>query len=154
MARNRGGQHQRRPRLSLMGLAASTILIRSLSLKLTDWPLYLHEPSSCCMARPTPANIWPCGPTLTAQVTLANQRPMQAPPAAKPGHCLHIHFCLNPMGCFSFCISPSFFFHFLSLNSFFFFFSSFVTIVYLALMTPYSPSYNTHLSYPGNEDGV
>lgn len=104
MARNRGGQHQRRPGLSLMGLAAGTILIRSLSLKPADWPLYLHEPSSCTMARPTPANIWPRGPSHTAQVTLANQRPMQGASAAKPVHCIHIHFSLNPMGCFLFFI--------------------------------------------------
>lgn len=141
MARNCGGQHQRRPRLSLMGLAASTILIRSLSLKPTDWPLYLHEPSSCGTARLTPANIWPHGPSPTAQVTLANQRPMQGAPAAKPVHCLHIHLSLNPMGCFSLCISPAFFFHFLSLNPHFFYSFPSVAVVYLALTTPYSPPY-------------
>ncbi|KAA8594707.1 hypothetical protein FQN60_011842, partial [Etheostoma spectabile] len=53
-------------------------------LKPTHWPLYLHEPSSCGMARPTPANIWPHEPSHTTQVTLANQWPMQGAPAAKP----------------------------------------------------------------------
>lgn len=125
MARNCGGQHQRRPRLSLMGLAASTILIRSLSLKPTHWPLYLQETSSCGTARPAPANIRPCGHSHTAQVTLANQQLMQGAPAAKSAHCLHIHFSLNPMGCFSFCTSPSLSFHFLSLNCYFFRFLSF-----------------------------
>lgn len=125
MARNCGGQHQRRPGLSLMGLAANTILIRSLSLKLTDWPLYLHEPSSCGTARLIRGNIWPRGPSHTAQVTLANQRPMQGAPAAKLVRSLHIHLSLNPMGCFSFCISPAFLFHFLSLNPSFFLFLSF-----------------------------
>lgn len=98
MARNCGGQHQRRPRLSLMGLAASTILIRSLSLKPTHWPPYLHETGSGGTARPAPASIWPCGHSHTAQVTLANQRLMQGAPAATPVHCLHIHFSLNAMG--------------------------------------------------------
>lgn len=83
MARNRGGQHQRRPRLSLMGLAASTILIRNLSLKHIDWPLYLHEPISY-KTRPTLANIRPRGPSHKAQVTLADQQPMQGAPAASP----------------------------------------------------------------------
>lgn len=115
MGRNRGGQHQRRPRLSLMGLAASTILIRSLSLKLTDWPLYLHELISYSMAWPTAANIWPREPSHKTQVTLANQRPMQGPPGAKPVHIhihtfySHIHFSLNPIGCFSFLFNRSFF---------------------------------------------
>lgn len=126
MARNRGGQHQRRPRLSLMGLAASTILIRSLSLKLTDWPLYLHEPSSYSMAWPTAANIWPREPSHKTQVTLANQLPMQGPPAAKSVHCIHIHFSLNTIGCFSFL------FHLFSCSLFeslSFLFLSFVAIV-------------------------
>lgn len=156
MARNCGGQHQRRPRLSLMGLAASTILIRSLSLKPTDWPLYLHEPSSCGTARLTPANIWLHGPSHSAQVTLANQQPMQGAPAAKLVHCLHIHLSLNPMGCFSFCISPAFLF--------FPFFSVWIPTFSLPLLP--SPLFiwpsrppallltHTHFSYPGNEDGV
>lgn len=157
MVRNRGGQHQRRPRLSLMGFVVSTILIRSLSLRLTDWPLYLREPSPCSLARPTPAGAWPRGPSHTAQVTLANQQPMQGAPAEKPVHCLHIHFSLNPMGRFSFCIFPAFFLHFLSLKCYFFFFSSFVTVVYLALLTlpQFSSSRthtHTHLPYSGNED--
>uniref|UniRef100_A0A3Q1F5P0 Centlein, centrosomal protein n=1 Tax=Acanthochromis polyacanthus TaxID=80966 RepID=A0A3Q1F5P0_9TELE len=122
MVRNRGGQHQRRPRLSVMGLVASTILIRSLSLKLTDWPLHLHESSSCSRVRPTPTNIWPRGPSHTAQVTLANQRPMQGAPAEKPLHCLHIHFGFNPVGCFFLYLSGFLFFHFLSLNCYFFLF--------------------------------
>lgn len=110
MVRNCGGQHQRRPGLSLMGLAACTILISSLSLKQTDWPLYLREPSSGGMAHLKPANIWPRGPSHTALVTLANQRPMQGVPAVRPVHCLHIHLSLNPMGFSSFCVSPGFFF--------------------------------------------
>lgn len=151
MAGNRGGQHQRRPRLSLMGLAASTILIRSLSLKPTDWPLYLHETGSCSMCRCAPANIWPCGPSHTAQVTLANKEPMQGPPTAKSVHCLHIHFTLSPAGCSSFfTFSVWIFFPPKS--------SLFVTIVYLALWpplpTPHPTLLLTHVSYPGNEDGA
>lgn len=147
MARNCGGQHQRRPRLSLMGLAASTILIRSLSLKLTDWPLYLHEPSSCSTAGPTSANIWPRGPSHTAQVTLANQWPMQWAPAAKPVHCLHIHFSLNPMGCFSFCISPAFFFF--SFSQFESLLFPFISFRRRCLFGPHDPllsSLHTHTS--------
>lgn len=60
MARNCGGQHQRRPGLSLMGLAAFTILIRSLSLKPTDWPLHLREPPLLRHDSPL-TNIWPRG---------------------------------------------------------------------------------------------
>lgn len=130
-----------------MGLAASTILIRSLSLKPTDWPLYLHEPSSCGTARLTPANIWLHGPSHSAQVTLANQRPMQGAPAAKLVHCLHIHLSLNPMGCFSFCISPAFLF---------FLFSQFESLLFLflsfrrhCLFGPHDPppfSLHTHTS--------
>lgn len=74
MVRNRRGQHQRRPRLSLMGPAASSVLIRSLSLKSTHWPLYLHELSSCSMAPDIPTNIWPCESSL---VTLASQQHIQ-----------------------------------------------------------------------------
>lgn len=149
--RNCGGQHQRRPGLSLMGLAACTILISSLSLKQTDWPLYLHEPSSGGMAHLKPANIWPRGPSHTALVTLANQQPMQGVPAVKPVQCLHIHLGLNPMGFSSFCVSPGFFFSSLCLNLYLFYSSPSVAIVCLALTTSHSPLC-AHFSYPGNED--
>lgn len=132
MARNRRGQHQRRPRLSLMGLAASTILIRSLSLKPTDWPLYLHEPSFCSTARPTPANIWPRGPSHTAQVTLANQRPMQRAPAEKPSLLFTYSFQPQPHGLLLFfCITQSFFSHFLGLNRYFFLFSLLSSLLFI-----------------------
>lgn len=107
--RNCGGQLQRRPGLSLMGLAACTTLISCLSLKQTDWPLYLHEPSSGGTAHLEPANIWLHGPSHTALVTLANQRPVQGAPAAKPVHCLHIHLSRHPTGFFFFfSVSPAF----------------------------------------------
>lgn len=132
--RNCGGQLQRRPGLSLMGLAACTTLISSLSLKQTDWPLYLHEPSSGGTAHLEPANIWLHGPSHTALVTLANQRPAQGVPAAKPVHCLHIHLSCHPMGFFPFPVSPAFFsFPLLCLNGYLFYSSPSVAIVCLAL---------------------
>lgn len=102
MARNCGGQHQRRPGLSLMGLAAFTILIRSLSLKSTDWPLHLREPDSCGMTRLSPASGH-VGPVIRHhQVTLANQQPKQGASAVKSVCSLHIHLCFSPTGCFFF----------------------------------------------------
>lgn len=92
-----------------MGLAACTTLISSLSLKQTDWPLYLHEPSSGSTAHLQAANIWLHGPSHTALVTLANQLPVQGAPAAKPVHCLHIHLSCHPTGFFFFSVSPPFF---------------------------------------------
>lgn len=152
MARNCGGQHQRRPRLSLMGLAESSILIRSLSLKLEDWPLYLHEPCSCRTTQPTPASIWPRGSSHSAQMTFANQQHVQGALAAKPLHSLHIHPYLYPMGSSSFCISPAFLFSFsLCLNPYFLFFLPPVP-VFIWPSRPPSLPHHTHLSYPGNED--
>ncbi len=145
MARNCGGQHQRRPRLSLMGLAVSTTLIRSLSLKSIDGPLYLHEPSSCGTAQLMPANIWPRGSGFTAQVTLANQQPMQGGAAAKPVYCLHIHLSLNPMGCFPFV--------FLQLSCLFSQFESllflFLSFRHHCLFGPHDPllSFHTHTPF-------
>lgn len=114
--RNCGGQHQRRPGLSLMGLAACTVLIRSLSLKSTDWPLYLHEPSTCGTARFTPANIWPCGPSHTALVTLANQQPMQGGSRSKASTLFTYSSQPQPHGLLFFLHFSSFLFLFLSLN--------------------------------------
>lgn len=132
--RNCGGQLQRRPGLSLMGLAACTTLISSLSLKQTDWPLYLREPSSGGTAHLEPANIWLHGPSHTALVTLANQRPVQGAPAAKPVHCLHIHLGCHPTGFFFFSVSPAFFpTPLLCLNRYLFYSSPSVAIVCLAL---------------------
>lgn len=102
MARNCGGQHQRRPGLSLMGLAAFTILIRSLSLKSTDWPLHMREPDSCDMTRLSPATGH-VGPVIWHhQVTLANQQPKQGASAVESVCSLHIHLCFSPTGCFFF----------------------------------------------------
>lgn len=118
-----------------MGLAACTTLISSLSLKQTDWPLYLHEPSSGGTAHLEPANIWLHGPSHTALVTLANQRPVQGAPAAKPFHCLHIHLSRHPTGSFFFSVSPSVFPlpPLLCLNRYLFYSSPSVAIVCLAL---------------------
>lgn len=102
MARNCGGQHQRRPGLSLMGLAAFTILIRSLSLKSTDWPLHLRAPDSCGMTHLSPASGH-VGPVIRHhQVTLANQQPIQGASAVKSVCSLHIHLSFSPTGCFFF----------------------------------------------------
>lgn len=103
MARNCGGQHQRRPGLSLMGLAALTILIRSLSLKSTDWPLHLREPRSCGMTRPSPTSGH-VGPVIRRhQVTLANQQPIRGGASAVKSVCsLHIHVAFSPTGCLFF----------------------------------------------------
>lgn len=99
MARNCGGQHQRRPGLSLMGLAAFTILIRRLSLKSTDWPLHLRESGSCGMIRLSPASGH-VGPVIRHhQVTLANQQPIQGASVVKSVCSLHIHLGFSPTGC-------------------------------------------------------
>lgn len=69
VVRNCGGQLQRRPGLSLMGLAACTTLISSLSLKQTDWPctcmspapaarLTSNQPTSGCTG-PVIQHWWP-----------------------------------------------------------------------------------------------
>lgn len=75
MARNRGGQHQRRLALGVMGPLATSILIRGLSLESTDWPVYLHESGS----RSTPLSKWtnirPHGPCRTEPVTLPINNP-------------------------------------------------------------------------------
>lgn len=102
LVRNCGGQHQRRPGLSLMGLAAFTILIRSLSLKSTDWPLHLRASDSCGMTRISPASGH-VGPVIWHhRVTLANQQPVQGASAAESVCCLHIHLSFSPTGCFFF----------------------------------------------------
>lgn len=102
MARNCGGQHQRRPGLSLMDLAAFTILISSLSLKSTDWPLHLREPDSCSTTRLSPASGH-MGPVIRHhQVTLANQQSVQGASAGKSVCSLHIHLGFRPTGCFFF----------------------------------------------------
>lgn len=140
MARNCGGQHQRRPGLSLMGLGAFTILIRSLSLKSTDWPLHLREPDSCGTTRLSPASGH-VGPVIRHhQVTLANQQPIQGASAVKSVCCLHIHLSLIPTGCFFFLYSSLTFFKSLSLKPCLFCFSPSVTTVYLAPMTLCFPS--------------
>lgn len=136
-----------------MGLAACTTLISSLSLKQTDWPLYLHEPNTGGTAHLEPANIWLHGPSHTALVTLANQRPVQGAPAAEPVYCLHIHLSRHPTG------------FFFSSDSVVFFPSLFpVRIATFSIHLLWSPLFvwpsvtsrsppRARFFYPGNEDG-
>ena len=154
MARNRGGQHQRRPGLSLMGLAASTILIRSLSLKPTDWPQYLQEPRSCSTARPTPANIWPRGPVIQYRWPWPNSSPCTGLPQQSRST-VYIFIQPQPHGLLLF---------FASLCLSFFIFSVWIATFSVSLLSSLLfiwPSWpptllliHTHTSYPGNEDGV
>lgn len=101
MARNCGGQHQRRPGLSLMGLGAFTILIRRLSLKSTDWPLHLREPDSCGTTRLSPASGH-VGPGHTAPPGDLGQSAAHTGGFCGKVCCLHIHLSLIPTGCFFF----------------------------------------------------
>lgn len=110
MARNCGGQHQRRPGLSLMGLAAFTILIRSLSLKSTDWPLHLHEPDSCGTPPPL-ARIWPRGSSHTAPPGDLGQSTVHTGGFCSQVCSLHIHLSFSPTGCFFFFYFSLTFFH-------------------------------------------
>lgn len=71
---------------------------------------------------------------------------MQGAPAAKPVHCLHIHFSPQPHGLLLFLYFSIFSFHFLSLNRYFFYFSPFR---HRCLFGPHDPplsSLHTHLS--------
>lgn len=144
MARNCGGQHQRRPGLSLMGLAAFTILIRSLSLKPTDWPLHLREPPLLRHDSPL-TNIWPRGSGHTPPPGDLGQ---SAAHTGGGGFCSKVGLQFTYSSRFQphrllvlFVFLPhDFFFKSLSLKPCLSCFSLSVTAVYLALVTLCSPS--------------
>ena len=155
MARNRGGQHQRRPRLSLMGLAATTILIRSLSLKPTDWPLYLHEPSSCSTRSAHTSQH------LAVWAKSYNTGDLGQSVAHAGGSCSKA----GPLFTYSFQPQPHGLPLFLHYSVFFFFifsvwintFSVFLLLSLLFIWPSWPPTLlliQTLLSYPGNENRV